>query len=149
MQNELSENQLMQMAQREEAELANRRAMLGKMLEAIRETANAIDSMKEIQGGAGKVLVRLGSGIFVEAQILDRERCKRSFAEDGYMEEKISDSVEWLSTRLAGMEKQASKQREDMIGSEIRLNEIVGIIKQIQAEKKKLAMERLKNITAK
>ena len=149
MQYELSEQQLMQMAQQEESELANRRGLLEKMLEVMKETTLAIDAMNEIQEGADKVLVRLGSGIFVEAQILNKEKCKRSFAEDGYVEEKMADSSKWLEERLGGLERQAGKQREEMIKSEARLNEILGILKQIQSEKRKMAIEQRKNISAK
>lgn len=149
MQYELTEHQLMQMAQQEEAELANRRMILEKMLEVMKETTQAIEAMKEIQGGADKVMVRLGAGIFIEAKILGKERCKRSFAEGGYLEDSIPDSVKWLEERLGGLEKKAAKQREEMIKSENRFGEIVGILKQIQSEKRKAATEQAKNISTK
>jgi len=146
---ELSESQLMQMAQQEEAEITNRRAILEQMLKVMKEATQAIDSMKEIQGGAEKVMVKLGSGIFVEAQILNKEKCKRSFAEDGYIEEKIPESIAWLEKRLAGLERQTMKEREALLASESRLGEIVGILKQIQSEKHKMAAEARKNISTK
>lgn len=132
----LTEQQLIQMAQQEEKQLNNRQQTLIKITEVIKETNGAMEALKEIQKQKGTYLVKLGAGIFIESEI-KTNICKKSFAEDGYIDENIEETIKMLEKRKEDLEKQAQKVNNDLIKVEQRLSQIVSIIQQLQNEKRK------------
>ncbi len=132
----LNEKQLIQMAQQEEASLNGRQQLMNKITESLRETIGAVEALKEIKEHNGKVLVKLGAGILIETEI-KTETCKRSFAEDGYKEEKIVDSIKALEKRKENIEKQANIIAKELYEGQQRLSQIINILQQIDAEKRK------------
>jgi len=149
MEQRLSQQQLIQMAQQEENVLAEKKAMLAQMYEIMKDSRSAIDSLKEIQAGAGKVLLRLGGGVLVEAEIKNNKTCKKSISEDGYAETDIPYALNWLEERLKTLEGNANRVREDAIKSEGRIEEIVTVLKQIENAKKSMMSDMNKNISTK
>ncbi|HNV00955.1 MAG TPA: prefoldin subunit alpha [archaeon] len=132
----LTEQQLIQMAQQEEKQLNNRQQTLIKITEVIKETNGAMEALKEIKKQKGTYLVKLGAGIFIESEI-KTNICKKSFAEDGYIDENIEETIKMLEKRKEDLEKQAQKVNNDLIKVEQRLSQIVSIIQQLQNEKRK------------
>jgi len=146
---ELSEQQLIQMAQQEENNLNSKKALLNQITSILRETNEAIESLKEIQKKPKTAMMGLGVGVMVEVEIKGEGKCKRTFAENGYVEEKIEDTITWLGKRKEVINKQAMGIGREIAQSESKLNEIIGIVRQIETEKKKFAAERSKNISTK
>ena len=66
---QLTEQQLIQLAQQEEQGLMNKRQTLIKITEALKETSGAIEALKEIKTQKGNYLVNLGAGIYIESEI--------------------------------------------------------------------------------
>jgi len=135
-QQHLTEKQLIQLAQHEDHELNNKKQTLIKMTEILKETNGAMESLKEIKKQKGTYLVKLGAGIFIESEI-KTNICKKSFAEDGYIDENIEETIKMLEKRKEDLEKQAQKVNNDLIKVEQRLSQIVSIIQQLQNEKRK------------
>jgi len=132
----LNENQLIQMAQQEEATLNSRQQLMNTLSDNLRETTGAIEALKEITGYKGKMMVKLGAGIYVEAEVAT-DKCKRSFAEDGYKEEKIEETLKALEKRKENIEKQANVVAKEIMVGQQRLSQIISILQQIEAEKRK------------
>lgn len=132
----LTEQQLVQMAQQEEHQLNHKQQTLIKITEVIKETSGAMEALKEIKKQKGTYLVKLGAGIFIESEI-KTDKCKKSFAEDGYIDESIEETIKMLEKRKEELEKQAQKVNNDLIATEQRLSQMVNIIQQLQNEKRK------------
>lgn len=132
----LNENQLIQMAQQEENSLNSKQQLMQKIAESLKETNGAIEALKEIKDHKGKILVKLGAGIFIETEV-KTETCKRSFSEDGYKEEKITESIKALEKRKENIELQANKLAKEIYDGQQRLSQIINILQQIDLEKRK------------
>lgn len=132
----LTENQLIQMARQEEHNLNNKQQNLIKLTEVIRETTGAVEALKEIKKQKGKYLVKLGAGVFIETQI-DTKNCKRSFSENGYIDENIEETTKMLEKRKESLEKQAQKVNNEVVSIEQRLSQIISIVQQVENEKRK------------
>ena len=134
---EIMEDQLVQMAQQEEQNLLARQQNLERMSNALRETINAKEILKEIQTNKENVMIRIGAGILIEAKPLNTEKCKRTFSENGYKEETIKETLEVLTKREEQLKKQIEKVSQEYNASEQKYASVIGILKQIETEKKK------------
>jgi prefoldin subunit 5 len=137
MKKSFSEKQLIQMAQQQEAIMQSQENFLKELDRVMKETIISIESLKEVQKKPGKIYVKLGPGIMIEAEIKNTEKCKRAFSEKGYKEANIKETIKWLEKRLDNVKKQVKKVSEDYNKSRQQLNNLIGILKQIQAEKQK------------
>ncbi len=133
---QITENQIAQMAQQEENMLEQRQEILNNITEGLRETIGAIEALEEINENGGKMLVKLGSGVLIEANITTKT-CIRSFAEDGYKEEKITEAVKKLEKRRENMEKQANIIAKEIFQAQGKISQLVSLLQQIESEKKK------------
>lgn len=136
---QLTENQLLQMARQEENELANKKAILQQIGGILGETIMAKEALKELKNAKGKMLVSVGATILIEVGVENTKTVKRGISEDGYKEENIEDSIKWLEEKEAEIKKRYEKLQAETSQSNTRLTEIVGILKQIETEKKKAA----------
>ena len=137
-QQQVSEQQLMQMAQQEENTLMNKQVMLEKLTTVLRETLVAKEALKELQKSNGKLMVNLGATVMIEVEAKNLKNCKRGMAENAYKEESVTETEKWLTTREEKLQIQIKKLSEEYTQNEQRLNNIVGILKQIDAEKRKM-----------
>jgi len=134
----VSETQLVQMARQEDSILTQKKAILEKLSGFYREITTSKDSLKEIQANKGKIFIGIGATIMVEAMVTDTENCKRGFTENGYKDEKINGTIEWLEKKEENIKKQIEIISKEYAESEGRMVQITGILKQIQGEKKKM-----------
>lgn len=133
---QVTEKQIAQMAQQEEQIILQKQQLLGNFTEHLKETIGAIDSLEGIQEQNGNMLIKLGAGVLIEASITAKT-CIRSFAEDGYREEKITDAIKKLEKRRDNLEKQANHTAKEIYERQSRLTQLIGLIQQIESEKKK------------
>ncbi|VVB74395.1 Prefoldin subunit alpha [uncultured archaeon] len=134
----VSETQLIQMARQEDSILTKKREMLERLSGFLAELITAKDTLKEIRTNKGKVFIGIGATIMVEAQVTDTENCKRGFSENGFKDEKISETIEWLENKENSLKKQIEALSKEYSESEGRMVQINGILKQIQGEKRKM-----------
>ena len=131
-----TEKQIVQMIKKEEAILKGRRQYLKRIERVLKDTFLSIESLKELNKNKGKVFVKLGAGIAIEAEIT-ATTCKRAFAENGFIDEKIPSTIKWLEKREKNVKVQMKKISEDIAKNKSELTKLVSIIKQIEAEKRK------------
>ncbi|MFA5357455.1 MAG: hypothetical protein WC308_00850 [archaeon] len=134
---EFSEQQLIQMARGTEAELNQRQAILEKLGAAMRETNAAVESLTELKKNKDSIMVRIGSGILIEAEAKEIKKCKRAFSENGYIEENTEDTLKWLEKRKIELQKQMEKVEQELSAISKNLSDLMSILNQIQAEKRK------------
>ncbi|MBT4596943.1 MAG: hypothetical protein HOC95_03105 [Candidatus Diapherotrites archaeon] len=137
MEQQFNEQQLVQLVRQEEANLASKEEYFMKLRNVLGETVKAMDSLKEIQKNPGKIIVRLGAGILVDAEITNTTTCKRTFSENGFQETKINDTIKWLEEKQGQLENQLGKVQADLVASKNNIDQIVGAIRQIESEKQK------------
>jgi len=135
---ELTEQQLMQMAQQEEAELMNKQNMFERIASVYKESILAKDALKEIQKNNQKAIINLGATVLIEVEVKDTKKCKRGISENAYKEETIEETIQWLEGRELILQKQMGKISSEAKQSEERLTNFVGILKQIDAQKRNL-----------
>ena len=135
---EVTENQLVQMARQEETALMQKQGLLDKLAHYLRETTTAKETLKELQTTKGKMFIGIGATIMVEVEVTDTENCKRAFFENGYKDEKIKGTLEWLEKKEEVLRKQIERYSKEYAEAEGRLVQISGILKQMDAEKRKL-----------
>jgi prefoldin subunit 5 len=140
----VSEKQLLQMAQQEEAILQNKQIMLERLSAVYRETIIAKEALEEMQKSKGKALVNLGATVLVEVEIKETTKCKRGISENSYKEETIPETIKWLTGREEKLKKQIEKLSQEYNEAEQKLTNMVGILKQIEAEKRKLHEQKRK-----
>jgi prefoldin subunit 5 len=136
MKQSLTENQIIQMAQQEENNLQKKQQYLSRIESILKDTILTIESLKEIQKKPSKTMIKIGLGVMMEAEI-KTNKCSRAFAENGYKEEKIDDTINWLKKRRKNIESQIKKIIEDINKTKNKLNELIKILKQIENEKRK------------
>ena len=136
---QVNENQLMQMAKQEEAELTKKKAVLERVSSALSETIMAKETLKELKHAKGKMLVNIGASVLIEVNAEPTKKCKRGFATNGYKNESIEDTITWLTTREEQIKKQYEQIQKEATISNFRLNDMIGILRQIEAEKRKMA----------
>jgi prefoldin subunit 5 len=132
-----SEQQIIQMAQQEEAVLQSKQKYLQQLNRVLTDVVLGIQGLKEIQKKPENVMVKLGPGIMVEAKITDTTNCMRAFADNGFSKASIKDTITWLEDKQKNVETQIQKVNIDLAKSKQKLNELIGIIKQIETEKSK------------
>jgi prefoldin subunit 5 len=137
MEQQINEQQLIQMAQKEEAIMNSQNNFLQNLKNALKEAHETIESLKEIQKKPGKIFFKIGPGVMIEGEIKNTEKCKRAFSENGFKEEKIVETIKWMEKRKGNLEQQAQKVQTDLIQTEQKLTQIINLIKQIQQEKSK------------
>ena len=137
MQEQVSEKQVVQMAQQEENVLESKKNFLRKVVSILNDSERTIASLKEITKSPETMYMNLGSGVLIEVDAKNSKTCKRAFAENGYFEEDIEETVKWLEKKRENSKTQLEKIGQDVQGSEKRLNELVGILKQIEGQKRK------------
>jgi prefoldin subunit 5 len=137
MNQQVNEQQLMQLAQNEEATLKSKQDFFMQIKNVLIETVKSIDGLTELQKKPGKVFVRLGAGILVEAEIKNTETCKRTFGENGFKEAKISETIKWLEDKQGNFEKQLVKIQAEINASQNNLKQLFSALQQIEAEKQK------------
>ncbi len=134
---QISEQQLIQIAQKHEEIIRSQQNFLQNLKTALKEAYETIEGLKEIQKNDKNVLIKLGSGILIEAEIKNNKKCKQAFSENGYKETSIEEAIKWIEKRKNNLEQQAQKVQSDIINTEQKLVEIINVIKQIQHEKSK------------
>jgi len=137
MQQEFSEQQLIQMAQQEEQVINSKRNFLRKIVSIYHDSIRVIDSLEEMEKNPEKMYMNLGVGVLIEVEAKNKANCKRAFAENGYFEEKITQTLKWLEKKKENSKKQIENIEKSLTQSESKLNDIVNVLKQIDAEKKK------------
>lgn len=141
---QISEQQLMQMAQQERQALENKRNVLEKLSHIFKETVITKETLKEMQTANGKVLVNLGASVLVELEANSIKKVKRGIAEHAYKEDSIEETIKWLSDREEKLQKQLNKLSAEYSSEEQKLTDMIGILKQIDAEKRKAIENRKK-----
>ena len=137
MQKQVSEQQIVQMAQKEEALLASKKDFLRKVFNILADSERTIASLKELTKTPEKMYMNLGSGVLLEVEAKNTKTCKRAFAENGYLEEEINETLKWLDKKRDNAQTQIARIKQDISSSDAKLNELVGVLKQIEAQKQK------------
>ncbi len=136
MKQQLTEKQLIELTKKEKQKLNAKQKTFRTLIQAIKETVGTEEALKEIKKQKGNYLVKLGTGILVEAEI-KTDKCKKSLGQSGYVEEDIDETINNLGKRKTNLEKQAQKLEKEIILAQQKLTQMISIIKQIQIEKKK------------
>jgi prefoldin subunit 5 len=136
MQQRLSERQIYEMAQHEQAKIRQLEDLFENYIEAAKEVNGSLETLKEIKDHKGKLLVKLGAGVLIEAEI-NTNMCKINFAENGYVDEKIENAIKKMEQRKTNIEKKAIKAKKELTGAQQKLTQLARVLKQIEAEKKK------------
>jgi len=137
MKEKVSEQQFVQMAQQEEAVLNSKKNFLRKVVSIYQDSIRTITSLEEMKKDPEKMYMNMGSGVLIEVEAKNKTNCKRAFAENGYLEEKITDTIKWLEKKQTNSKKQIENIERDIAQSESKLNSIVSVLKQIEVEKRK------------
>jgi len=135
----VNEQQLMQMAQKEEAVLNNKHAMLEKLTSMLRETITAKEILNTTQTNKGKIMFNIGATVLLEGQITNIEKCKRAIAENAYKEESFEETTKWLTKKEEQIKQQMQKVQSELVSTQNKLTNYIGLLKQVDAEKKKRA----------
>ena len=134
----VNEHQLMQMAQQEESALNNKHAMFEKITHMLKETIIAKEILTTAQTNKGKVMFSIGATVLIEGQITNTEKCKRALSDNAYKEDTFEETIKWLTKKEEQIKQQTQKLQTEMNVSQKRLTNYIGLLKQIDAEKKKM-----------
>lgn len=134
----ISENELMQLIQREEKLLQTKQKYFSNTQNLLADTIKTIEILKEVENNPEKIYFMAGSGIMLEAKITNTKKVKRIFSEKGYLEETTKDSIKWLEKRRKNIDDQLKKILEDINKTENQLNNMINIARKIQEERQKL-----------
>ena len=134
---QMTEAQIAKTAQQYETALRRKGASARRLERVIREVNDTIESLKEMEKINGKLLVKLGAGVFVEVEAKNVKKCKRGFAENAFVEDTTEGTIKWLSGKKEALAKNLEAERKDIIKLETGLTEMVSILRQIEAEKQK------------
>jgi len=135
---QLTEEQLIQIAQAEENELMNKKAIITKMAAILNETITTKETIQELKTAKGKLQIAIGATIIIEVNAENTKTCKRGFAENAYKEETMDETIEWLGKKEEQIKKQLAEVQKEAAASSTRLTNYVGILKQIESGKKKI-----------
>lgn len=133
----LTEDQLMQMAQQEDQNLHAKQALLERVGNLLGETVTAKEILKEIKSNNGKIMFNIGATVLIEAQITNKDTCKRALADNSYRNDSIEETLKWLEKKEEQIKKQISIVQDEMGASQKKLTDYVSLLKQIDAEKRK------------
>ncbi len=134
----VNEHQLMQMAQQEESALNNKHAMFERITNMLKETIIAKEILTNVQTNKGKIMFNIGATILLEGQITNTEKCKRALSDNAYKEDTFEETIKWLTKKEEQIKQQTQKLQNEMAASQKRLTDYIGLLKQIDAEKKKM-----------
>ena len=134
----VNEHQLMQMAQQEESVLNNKHTMLEKLTHMLKETLIAKEILTNAQTNKGKVLFSIGATVLIEGQITNTEKCKRAIADNAYKEDSFEETIKWLNKKDDQLKEQMKKLQAEMSVAQNKLTNYIGLLKQIEVEKKKM-----------
>ena len=138
MEKEFTEEQLVQMAQQQEAALMGRREILERLAHLMKENVEAAEALEELRNANGKILVKLGSGVLVEVEAGAVKKCKRTFSDSGFVEEDSEKTIEWLKKGREKIKKQLDRTQQEISQINSNLNDVISILRQIESEKRKL-----------
>lgn len=139
---QISEEQLIQMAQQDEQELMQKQSILQRLLEIHKEATNAKETLKELQITKGKIWVAVGATILIEVQPTNTEKCKMGLSENGYKDTTTEEATKWLEEREIQLKRQIETLQKEINEGQNRLTQIISIIKQIEQEKRKQLITR-------
>jgi len=142
---QLTEKQLIQMAQQEEAEFNAKNAVSENLGRMLLETIKAKEVLEELKKTDGKIMVSVGATVLIEAEIKKATKCKRGVAEGTYKEENIDETIKWLFEKEEKIKEQFAAVQKQAAESNDRLTNIVGILKQIENEKTRQATRKMQN----
>jgi prefoldin subunit 5 len=132
----VNEQQLIQMAQKEESALNNRQEMLQKLSHMLGETITAKEILNSAQSNKGKIMFNIGATVLIEGQITNTEKCKRALSENSYKEDSFENTIVWLTSKEEQIKQQMSKLQAEQAQGQNKLTTYIGVLKQIDAEKK-------------
>jgi prefoldin subunit 5 len=137
MKQSFSEKQIIDMTRQEESIIQSKQKYLNDINRVLKDVIISAEGLKEISKKPETVMVKLGPGILVEAKITDFVNCSRAFSDNGYQKSTIKDTIDWLDKKKTNLEEQLTKVNTDLAQSRQKLNQLIGIIKQIEMEKSK------------
>lgn len=136
---QISEKDLIQLLRQEQQNLALKEEQVERLIELLRETTIAKDILEEAKKNkSGKMQINIGASVLIEVEAKDITNCKRAFAEHGYIEETTQDTIKWLTDREESFKAQFEKAQGEYHSMRNKVEEIMGILKQVEAEKKKM-----------
>ncbi len=133
----INENELMQLIQREEQTLHAKQQQIERRAQLLGEVLTAKETLKELEKNKGKLLVSIGATILIEVQALENTKVKRGFSDTAYKDESTKETMEWLQKKEEQVKKQLEKLNSEYSQSEYKYNQLIGILKQIDAEKQR------------
>lgn len=134
----ISERELIELIQREEKILQSKQKYYANTQNILIETIKTIETLKEIKKNPQKTYFLIGTGVMVEAKIINTKKVKRSFSENGYLDENTQDTIKWLEKKRKNIEEQMKKILEDIKKTQEQLNNMINIAQKINEEKQKL-----------
>jgi len=138
MNKQVSEKELIELTRREESILQAKENYYNKTQSLLIETIKTIETLKEIEKEPKTTFFTIGLGVIIEAKIINVKKVKRTFAENGYVEENTKDTIKWLEKRKTNIENQLEKISKDITKSSEQLNNFINILRNIEEEKNKL-----------
>ncbi|MCX6802976.1 MAG: hypothetical protein NTY48_00195 [Candidatus Diapherotrites archaeon] len=135
---QISEQQLLQMAQREEQNLYSKQTVAAKATNILVETITAKEILKEMKTHKGKMNIAIGGTIMIEVAPIGTDKCKRGIGEQAYKEETIDETIKWLEEKEEQMKNHLNGVQKELAASEARLIEYTSVLKQIEQEKRSL-----------
>jgi prefoldin subunit 5 len=134
---QMTEAQVLQTAQQYENALNQKKASAKRFERILKEVSDTVESLKEIEKVKGKLLVKLGAGVYIEVEAKNIKKCKRGFAENGFVEDTTESTVKWIEEKKEALIKNLEAERKDMIQLESGLTEMISVLRQIESEKRK------------
>lgn len=133
----LTENQLIEIAKREEIQMQNKQEISKKIKQLLAETITAKEILNEAQKNKGKIMFSIGATILLEAQLTNNKNCKRALSDNSYQEDTIVETKKWLEKKEEQIKKQFKSINAELIEHQKKLTNYVNILKQIDSEKRK------------
>ncbi len=139
---QISEKELMQLFQQEQQNVSAKEMLVERILGVLKETTVAKEILEEMKKNKnGKMQISIGASVLIEVEAKEIVKCKRAFAEHGYIDEPTEETIKWLTQREEEFKKQFEKAQSEYLAAHNRLTEITGVLKQIDAEKRKLSQK--------
>ena len=138
MNKQVSEKELIELTRREESILQAKENYYNKTQSLLIETIKTIETLKEIEKQPKTTFFTIGLGVIIEEKIINVKKVKRTFAENGYVEENTKDTIKGLEKRKTNIENQLEKISKDITKSSEQLNNFINILRNIEEEKNKL-----------
>jgi prefoldin subunit 5 len=140
----ITEAQLLQMAKQEEHKAQIKQEEAEQYAHLVGETRKVKETLTEMKKANGKVFINIGATIMVEVEAKEIKKCKRGFAEKVYIDEDVDDTIAWLTKKEEQFTKKLEVASKEYSEIRKKLSTLMGLIKQVNTEKKKYA-EKMKN----